>query len=248
MFAIKDLLPEPGKEQLKEIELVWGCPACNLENTLVAKVQAKYVQAFAYPLIPLGKELSVHCSSCGFQSGLEALPEDLKEMCRRILRSSKAPMHHYKVLTYSIVLVCFFLIFQHLKEPGFVKYLEDPKTGDLYITSTGLSITGYAMVSAVDKNYIYLTYHRVRPDTILKELKTKQVLELASKFTPYSKEEIYQLYKDGIILDVERSDLPPGVQMYSKKIINKEVEAVPPRRTSAAAGVNKGNKAAPAPQ
>lgn len=248
MFAIKDLLPEPGKERLKEVVLIWGCPACGLENTLVAEVHAKYVEAFSYPLIPLGKELSVHCSSCGYQSALETLPDDLKAVCTRILKSSKTPIHHYKAFTYIIVIVCFFLIFQYMKEPGFVKYLEDPKTGDLYKTSAGLSIKSYALVSAVDEYYVYLTFHIVRPDTILKELQTKKVIEIASNFIPYSKEQIYQLYKDGVIIDVERSNLPPGVQMYPKKTTNKNVEAVPPKRTSASEGVNKVNKAAPAPR
>ena len=80
MLAIQDFLPELGKEQLILTRLVWACPFCNLENTLVAEVQSRYVEMFNYPFLPMGKEINVHCSNCGYQSNLKTLPDNFKRI------------------------------------------------------------------------------------------------------------------------------------------------------------------------
>lgn len=245
MLAIQDFLPELGKEQLILTRLVWACPFCNLENTLVAEVQSRYVEMFNYPFLPMGKEINVHCSNCGYQSNLKTLPDNLKELCTRILNSTTTPIQHYKALIYLTVFVSLFFLWRYFQEPGFVELLKNPKAGDLYVTTTGISLKGYAMVTAVDQNFVYLTFHKDRPDSLFNKLRTNKVLEIADVFTPYSKEQIYQLYKNGFILDVERSDLPDGVRMYPKEITDyeSEVKDVSPRKASDGTQVK---KAAPA--
>lgn len=140
--------------------------------------------------------------------------------------------------------MCFF-IWQYFKEPAFVELLNDPKAGDIYVTSAGLSLTGYAMVVSVELDIVYLAFFKDKPDSLLKVLRTIKVLEIESVLTPYRKEQIYQLYKNGIIVDVERSDLPYGVKMYPKKLEEypKEVKAVSPSKIPEA--TNK-KRAAPA--
>src|SRR5574338_704833 len=115
MSTIKDLLPEPGKEQLVQTTLVWPCPSCKLENTLIVEVQSRYIEIFNYPFIPLGKELNVNCTNCGYQSGLKTLPDDLKELCTRILRSTKRPIQHFQALIYLIMFVSAFFVWRYFK-------------------------------------------------------------------------------------------------------------------------------------
>ena len=234
MLNIKDLLPEPGKEQLVQTALIWACPSCKLENSLVVKVQSRYIEIFNYPFLPLGKELNVHCTSCGYQSHLNTLPDDLKELCTRILKNTTTPIQHYQALIYLIMFVSVFFIWRYFQEPGFVELLKDPKAGDLYIISTGLTLTGYAMVMSVELDFVYLAFFKDKPNSLLNILRTNKVLEIANVFTPYRKEQIYQLFKDGTIMDVERSDLPDGVWMYPKKIeeYQKDVKAVSPGKIS----------------
>ena len=245
MLAIQDFLPEPGEEQLIQTTLTWACPACNLENTLVVEVHSRYMEMFSYPFIPMGKKLNVHCSICGYQSKLETLPDNLKELCTRILKHTKTPIQHFKALIYLTVIVSLFFLWVYYKEPGFVELLKNPKAGDLYITNTGISLKGYAMVTAVEQNFVYLTFHKEKPESLFNELRNNKVLEIADVFIPYSKEQLYQLYKDGFILDVERSELPNGVRMYQKekKDYKNEVKDVSPRRASDG---TKSAKAAPA--
>jgi hypothetical protein len=245
MIAIHDFLPEPGKKQLIQTALTWECPACNLENTLVVEVNSRYMEMFSYPFIPMGKELNVHCSICGYQSKLASLPDNLKELCTRILKHTKTPIQHYKALIYLTVSIGVFLLWIYYKEPGFVELLNNPKAGDLYITKTGISLKGYAMVTAVEQDLVYLTFHKEKPESLLNQLRTFKVIEIADVFTPYSKEQLYQLYKNGFILDVERSDLPDGIRMYPKEITDYENEAkdVAPRKASKGTKVA---KAAPA--
>ncbi len=241
MLAIQDFLPELSKEQLKETKLLWECPSCNLENTLVVEVHSRYVEMFSYPFIPMGKELNVHCTNCSYQSNLKTLPDNLKELCTRILNSTKRPIHHYKALIYITVFVSLFFLWIYYKEPGFVELLKNPKAGDLYVTNTSISIKGYAMVTAVEQDFVYLTFHKEKPVSLLNELRTFKVIEIADVFTPYSKEQLYQLYKDGFILDVERNDLPDGIRIYQKKITDYENEAkdVAPRKASKGTKVGK---------
>jgi hypothetical protein len=244
MLTIQDLLPEPGKEQLIQTTLTWACPSCNLENTLVVEVHLRYLEIFSYPFFPMGKELSVHCSICGYQSNLKTLPDNLKELCARILNHTKTPILHYRALIYLSVFVSVFLLWLYHKEPGFVEQLKNPKVGDLYVTNMGISLKGYAMVTAVEQDIVYLTFHKEKPESLINELRTKKVLEVADVFTGYSKENLYQLFKDGFILDVERSDLPNGVRMYQKEITdyNNDVKDLSPRRSP---DVTKATQAAP---
>jgi hypothetical protein len=241
MLAIQDFLPELSKEQLKETKLLWECPSCNCENTLVVEVQTRYVEMFGYPFIPVRKELNVKCSNCGYQSSLETLPDNLKQLCISILKSSKIPIHQYKVLIYLTAILSLFFLWIYFQEPGFVDLLKNPKTGDIYLTNSGISLKGYAMVSAVEQGFVYLTFHKEKPEYLINELRTYKVIEIADVVTPYSKEQLYQLYKDGFILDVERRDLPDGVRMYQKKIPDYKNEAkdVAPRKASDGKKVNK---------
>lgn len=232
MLRFKDFLPKLDGEKLKSTKLIWECPACSSENSLIAEVEARYLKIFNLPFIPGVKKLNVHCSTCNYQSNLNTLPESLKQVCLGILNNSKTPFRHYQSLIYSGLLISVLIYWNYMLEPDFNDYFNDPKTGDIYLMSAGNNVTSYAMVTAVEQHFVYLTTFKERPDSIYNLARINQSVQIKAMFTPYSREQLLNLYNAGAILDVIRSDLPDGVKMYEKRVTHYKDKPVPSSKAS----------------
>lgn len=218
MLWIKDFLPKLGGEKLKSTKLIWECPTCSSENTLVAEVEAYYLKIFNVPFIPRGKKINVHCSICYYQADQENLPENLKRVCSGILKNARTPFRHYQLLIYLGLILSILSYWTYSAAPGIDDYLKDPKIGDIYLMSAGNSLTSYAMVTAVEQHLVYLATFKERPDSIYYLASINNSVQIRGVFTPYSREQLYNIYEAGTIQDVIRSDLPEGVKMYEKRV------------------------------
>lgn len=227
MLVIKDFLPKLGGEKLRSTNLIWECPACSSENTLVAEVEARCIKIFNLPLVPLGKNLNVICSNCSYQSTLDDLPEDLKKVCSGIYKSSKTPLRYYYLLIIVVILVSILSYWKYVLTPDFKEYFSKPKVGDIYLMNTGADKTGYAMVTGVEQRFVNLATFKERPDSIYNIAHIDNSVQIRAVFTTYNREQLNNLYEAGIILDVERSDLPEGVKMYQMIVKDQEDEPDP---------------------
>lgn len=227
MLKIKDFLPKLGGEKLKSTKLIWECPTCSSENTLVAEVEAFYLKIFNVPFIPREKKINVHCSICYYQADQENLPENLKQVCSGILKNSRTPFRHYHLLIYLGLIISILLYWAYNVEPGLGDYLKDPKIGDIYLMSSDSSLTYFAMVTAVEQHFVYLASFKERPDSIYYLARINNSVQIKAVFTPYSREQLFNIYQAGVIHDVIRSDLPEGVKMYEKSLTYYKVEPKP---------------------
>ncbi|WP_424002081.1 hypothetical protein [Maribacter sp. IgM3_T14_3] len=180
------------------------CQHCNNQDTVYINIYRKHAHVFWIPMFPLGKSGSSYCTHCKETLSPKQMPEALKMQYKNIKSDAKGPIWQFSGLLVLALLIGFAIYSGGKDKENTQLYLSAPAVGDIYEykADNGSYSTMRLMKVTSDSLYLSLNDYEISKKSRLYKIdKDENYSEVTYG---YSKNEISQMQKEGIILDINR--------------------------------------------
>lgn len=180
------------------------CPHCQSQGSFIGYLNGRYFHIFYLPIFPYKKTTEFKCQNCGDTYEGKSLARLFPDEYFKFRRNAGFPLFHFAGIFLVAGITIWIIISQKMDSKREIKYLQNPKIGDVYVYET--------------PNEAYSTFKIVgfNSDTLIflqneYEIKNSSQVREINKETYYStekylivKDTLTALYKEGKIKNILR--------------------------------------------
>lgn len=181
------------------------CPNCEQETSMTYSVFGKYAHIYWIPFFPYSKVTITECDQCKRTFEAKELPDNIKEKLRveSDRNPAKTPIWQFSGLIIITALIGIGIYSSKQQKSDEISYLDKPEVNDLYEYKTTSGYYSTMKVSKVTSDSVYF---------LLNDMETNKKsgindIDKATNYNDtdsYSKEELKQFYKEGVIYEINR--------------------------------------------
>ncbi|APQ16551.1 hypothetical protein [Maribacter hydrothermalis] len=180
------------------------CQHCNNQNTVFINIYRRHAHIFWIPVFPINKSGSSYCTHCKEVLSPKEMPEGLKMQYKNIKGNAKGPLWQFSGLAILACLIGFAIFSSGKDKENTQVYLSDPVVGDIYEYKADNGNYSTMKLKKVTEDSLYLSlndFEISKKSRLYKIDKDENYPEITYG---YSKTEMLQMQKQGVILDINR--------------------------------------------
>jgi len=219
IFGVKEkhLLTEPLNDK---------CPKCDSDNSLTMEVSVDCFDIFWIPFCALAKRISVKCSQCDFNSNLYFLNQHFKEKYEKLKPSIQTPKYLFTGSVLALLAIVF-LVFRGIeKDKRTEEYIHTPMVGDIYEVKSVNNRYSLNMIVKVIGDSVFMCLHKYETDRKYDLKDFDRAKDFGEDIYLYFKDELIKLYKQGLVLSVERGPAIIPYEQYQSELEKGQTDRV----------------------
>lgn len=180
------------------------CQHCNNQDTIYINIYRRHAHVFWIPVFPLGKSGSSYCTHCKETLSPKQMPEALKMQYKNIKGEAKGPIWQFSGLLVFALLIVFAIFSIGKNKEDTQLYLTQPAVGDIYEYKANNGSYSTMRLEKVTTDSLFLSlndFEISKKSRIYKIDKDENYSEITYG---YSKSEMIQMHKEGIVFDINR--------------------------------------------
>ncbi|MDP2527632.1 hypothetical protein [Maribacter dokdonensis] len=180
------------------------CQHCNNQDTIYINIYRRHAHVFWIPVFPLGKSGSSYCTHCKETLSPKQMPEALKMQYKNIKGEAKGPIWQFSGLLIFALLIVFAIYSSGKNKEDTQLYLTQPAVGDIYEYNANNGSYSTMRLEKVTTDSLFLSlndFEISKKSRIYKIDKDENYSEITYG---YSKSEMIQMHKEGIVFDINR--------------------------------------------
>jgi len=180
------------------------CQHCNNQDTIYINIYRRHAHVFLIPVFPLGKSGSTYCTHCKETLSPKQMPEALKMQYKNIKGEAKGPIWQFSGLLVFALLIVFAIYSSGKNKEDTQLYLTQPAVGDIYEYKANNGSYSTMRLEKVTTESLFLSlndFEISKKSRIYKIDKDENYSEITYE---YSKSEMIQMHKEGIVFDINR--------------------------------------------
>ncbi|WP_058106034.1 hypothetical protein [Maribacter dokdonensis] len=180
------------------------CQHCNNQDTIYINIYRRHAHVFWIPVFPLGKSGSTYCAHCKETLSPKQMPEALKMQYKNIKGEAKGPIWQFSGLLIFALLIVFTIYSSGKNKEDTQLHLTQPAVGDIYEYKANNGSYSTMRLEKVTTDSLFLSlndFEISKKSRIYKIDKDENYSEITYG---YSKSEMIQMHKEGIVFDINR--------------------------------------------
>ena len=178
------------------------CQHCNNQDTVYINIYRRHAHVFWIPVFPIGKSGSSFCTHCKETLAPKQMPEALKMQYKNIKGNAKGPIWQFSGVLLFVFLIVFAFYSNGRDKEKTQIYLSNPVIGDVYEYKADSGSYSTMKLEKITSDSLYLNDYEISKKSRL--YKIDKVENYSDVTYGYSKSEMSQMQKDGIILEINR--------------------------------------------
>lgn len=180
------------------------CQHCKNQDTVYINIYRRHVHIFWIPIFPLGKSGSSYCTHCKEVLTPKHMPEALKMQYKNIKGNAEGPIWQFAGLLLFALLIVFAIYSSGQNKENTQQYLMQPAVGDIYEYQANNGSYSTMRLEKITSDSLYLSLNNYEISKRSRIYKIDKDENYADVTYGYSKNEITQMYKEGIVFDINR--------------------------------------------
>ena len=181
------------------------CPECQTDTSMDYIVFGRYAHLYWIPFFPIGKTEIGICKTCSTDFEVKNFREPIKKKFDREKENGRArtPIWFFSGLILVASLISFGVYSSNESDQLEKAYIENPKAGDVYLTTADAGFYSTYKVSQVRKDSLYVFANDLQTDKQSSIYKI-DTPEHYKEVYAFSRKDLEKMYQNGEIFEINR--------------------------------------------
>lgn len=180
------------------------CNHCQTDGQIVYSIFRSHAHIFWIPVFPMGKKAVSECQHCKRTLSFKEMSPEMQKECNIVKNETKGPIWQFSGLFVFIALFVIAIFVGKKENANKADYLANPLAGDIYNYKTEDAQYSTMRIIHISADSIYVQLNDYEIGRKSKVYKIDKEENYSEKAFSYSKEKIKTMYKEKIIIDIDR--------------------------------------------